>query len=91
MGDKESSVHGETVIEGEELAIDNVLSAQPELGPIVPDGGYGWIVFLATSFFQVRNNLWIKVEPSTRTVTGMFSYFYKYSYFYRIVYVLKFF
>ncbi|XP_018561764.1 uncharacterized protein LOC108903905 [Anoplophora glabripennis] len=36
----------------EELVIDGVLSTQPELGPSIPDGGYGWVVFLATLFFQ---------------------------------------
>ncbi|KAG5886056.1 hypothetical protein JTB14_009505 [Gonioctena quinquepunctata] len=36
----------------EELVIDSVLSTQPELGPSVPDGGYGWVIFLATLFFQ---------------------------------------
>jgi len=50
----------EVQTEGEErdaqprdLVIDNVLSTQPELGPIIPDGGYGWIVFIVTLFFQV--------------------------------------
>ncbi|KAJ8941704.1 hypothetical protein NQ318_023300 [Aromia moschata] len=37
----------------DDLAIDGVLSTQPELGPSIPDGGYGWVVFLATLFFQV--------------------------------------
>lgn len=36
-----------------DLAIDHVLSTQSELGPTIPDGGYGWIVFLVTLFYQV--------------------------------------
>ncbi|CAG9764074.1 unnamed protein product [Ceutorhynchus assimilis] len=36
-----------------ELVIDNVLSTQPELGPSIPDGGYGWFVFFITLFFQL--------------------------------------
>lgn len=35
------------------LKIDSVLSTQSELGPSIPDGGYGWIILLATMFFQV--------------------------------------
>ncbi|ENN72031.1 hypothetical protein YQE_11320, partial [Dendroctonus ponderosae] len=37
-----------------DLVIDNVLSTQSELGPTIPDGGYGWIVFLVTLFFQTH-------------------------------------
>lgn len=37
----------------EELVIDEIVSTQPEIGPKMPDGGYGWIVFLATLFFHV--------------------------------------
>ncbi|VEN58038.1 unnamed protein product [Callosobruchus maculatus] len=47
------------------LAIDGVLSTQPELGPSVPDGGYGWVVFLATLFFQI-------LIPSMAVSFGMF-------------------
>lgn len=36
-----------------ELVIDGIVSTQPELGPSMPDGGYGWVVFVATLFFQV--------------------------------------
>ncbi|KAJ8925881.1 hypothetical protein NQ315_009733 [Exocentrus adspersus] len=39
-------------IHNEELVIDGVLSTQPELGPSIPDGGYGWVVFFVTLFFQ---------------------------------------
>lgn len=35
-----------------DMIIDNVLTTQPELGPTIPDGGYGWVVFLASLFFQ---------------------------------------
>lgn len=35
------------------LQIDNVLSSQPELGPSIPDGGYGWFILLGASFFHV--------------------------------------
>ncbi|KAF7273677.1 hypothetical protein GWI33_013624 [Rhynchophorus ferrugineus] len=34
------------------LVIDNVLTTQPELGPTVPEGGYGWVVLLASLFFH---------------------------------------
>lgn len=37
----------------DELVIDGIVSTQPELGPSMPDGGYGWVVFIATLFFQV--------------------------------------
>ncbi|KAL3288102.1 hypothetical protein HHI36_002552 [Cryptolaemus montrouzieri] len=33
--------------------LDGVLSTQSELGPKIPDGGYGWVVFAATIFFQM--------------------------------------
>lgn len=35
-------------------ALDEVLTTQPELGPSIPDGGFGWVVFIATLFFQVN-------------------------------------
>ncbi|CAG9813112.1 unnamed protein product [Phaedon cochleariae] len=54
----------------EELVIDGVLSTQPELGPIIPDGGYGWLVFLATLFFQA-------VVPSLVASFGIFLVFSK--------------
>lgn len=37
----------------DDLRLDGILSTQPELGPSIPDGGYGWLIFLATLFFQV--------------------------------------
>lgn len=37
------------------LVIDGIVSAQPELGPNIPDGGYGWVIFIATLFFQVSD------------------------------------
>lgn len=37
------------------LVIDGIVSTQPELGPNIPDGGYGWVVFIATLFFQVSD------------------------------------
>lgn len=37
------------------LVIDGIVSAQPELGPNIPDGGYGWVVFVSTLFFQVSD------------------------------------
>lgn len=37
----------------EELVIDGIVSTQPEIGPTLPDGGYGWVVFISTLFFQV--------------------------------------
>ncbi|KAL1488053.1 hypothetical protein ABEB36_015422 [Hypothenemus hampei] len=47
------------------LVIDNVLTTQPELGPSIPDGGYGWFVFLITLFFQL-------LIPSLVTSFGIF-------------------
>ncbi|GJQ76572.1 hypothetical protein Trydic_g2269 [Trypoxylus dichotomus] len=35
------------------LKIDSVLSTQSELGPSIPDGGYGWVIVLTTMFFQL--------------------------------------
>ncbi|EFA07125.2 hypothetical protein TcasGA2_TC010116 [Tribolium castaneum] len=34
------------------LTLDEVLATQPELGPSIPDGGFGWVVFIGTLFFQ---------------------------------------
>lgn len=48
----------------EELAIDGIVSTQPELGPSMPDGGYGWIVFVATLFFQVSGTSKCCVLPN---------------------------
>ncbi|CAH0551298.1 unnamed protein product [Brassicogethes aeneus] len=39
-----------------DLVIDGVLSTQPELGPSIPDGGYGWVVFIGSLFFQLLVN-----------------------------------
>lgn len=39
----------------EALVIDGIVSTQPELGPTMPDGGYGWVVFVSTLFFQVSD------------------------------------
>lgn len=36
-----------------ELQIDNVLSSQPELGPHIPDGGYGWVIFTVSLLFKL--------------------------------------
>ncbi|XP_066143667.1 uncharacterized protein [Euwallacea fornicatus] len=36
-----------------DLVIDSVLTAQPELGPSVPEGGYGWVVVGISQFFQL--------------------------------------
>lgn len=47
------SGHSRRTKRDEELAIDGIVSTQPELGPSIPDGGYGWVVFFATLFFQV--------------------------------------
>lgn len=35
------------------LSLDDVITTQPELGPSIPDGGFGWVVFIGTLFFQV--------------------------------------
>lgn len=65
----------EVQTEGEEresqprdLVIDNVLSTQPELGPVIPDGGYGWIVFIVTLFFQVSLYLFRRWFLTYRTL-----------------------
>jgi MFS family permease len=34
------------------LSLDDVITTQPELGPSIPDGGFGWVVFIGTLFFQ---------------------------------------
>lgn len=39
------------------LRLDNILSTQPDIGPNVPDGGYGWIVVLVSMFFQVHKRI----------------------------------
>ncbi|XP_044746089.1 uncharacterized protein LOC123307734 [Coccinella septempunctata] len=44
---------GEPGREDRNSVIDDVLSSQRELGPKVPDGGYGWVVFVVTLFFQI--------------------------------------
>lgn len=41
----------------EVLVIDGIVSTQPEIGPTLPDGGYGWVVFISTLFFQVSSCL----------------------------------
>ncbi|XP_065167878.1 uncharacterized protein [Atheta coriaria] len=35
--------------------LDNVLATQPEAGPVIPDGGYGWIILIAS--FYIKNIL----------------------------------
>lgn len=35
------------------LRLDRVVSSQPELGPSVPDGGYGWVILVCSLFVQV--------------------------------------
>lgn len=37
--------------------LDTVVATQPELGPSIPDGGFGWVVVLGSAFFQVSNTL----------------------------------
>ncbi|XP_057669523.1 uncharacterized protein LOC130901885 isoform X1 [Diorhabda carinulata] len=48
-----------------QLVIDRVVSTQPELGPTIPDGGYGWLVFSSSLFFQA-------VIPSLTVSLGIF-------------------
>lgn len=36
------------------LRLDRVVTSQPELGPSVPDGGYGWIILIASLILQVN-------------------------------------
>lgn len=52
----------------QELVIDNVLSTQPELGPTIPEGGWGWVVFFISLFFQT-------LIPSLIVSFGMFLVF----------------
>ncbi|GLV44693.1 hermes [Carabus blaptoides fortunei] len=47
------------------LRIDTVVASQPELGPSVPDGGYGWIILIASLILQV-------LIPSIITSYGIF-------------------
>lgn len=35
--------------------LDNVLATQPEAGPVIPDGGYGWIILIASFYIKARN------------------------------------
>lgn len=37
------------------LRLDRILSTQPELGPSIPDGGYGWIILIVTIALKVRD------------------------------------
>ncbi|KAF2885403.1 hypothetical protein ILUMI_20801 [Ignelater luminosus] len=53
-----------------ELNIDKVLSTQPELGPNIPDGGYGWIIMLIAAFFQA-------LIPSLSVGFGIFVLFWR--------------
>lgn len=52
------------------LNLDDVLATQPELGPSIPDGGFGWVVFLGTLFFQVSESFittkWRKIRLCSR-------------------------
>lgn len=52
------------------LHLDNVLSTQPELGPNIPDGGYGWVVVIASIFFHV-------LIPSISVGFGVFILFHR--------------
>ena len=57
MNNNDENRHGDNRRENlHVLSIDEVVSTQPELGPSVPDGGFGWIVFIATLFFQVSKD-----------------------------------
>lgn len=42
-----------TRVDNSVLHIDNIISAQPNIGPNIPDGGYGWIIVVVVSFFKV--------------------------------------
>lgn len=53
-----------------ELQIDKVLSSQPELGPNVPEGGYGWLILAASAFFQ-------GLIPSLSVGFGVFVLFWR--------------
>lgn len=35
------------------LRLDSIISTQPNVGPAIPDGGYGWVIVVAVGFFQV--------------------------------------
>lgn len=47
----------------ERSVLDRVVATQPELGPSIPDGGFGWVVVLGSAFFQVSNKLLRNVSP----------------------------
>lgn len=42
------------VVEDSVLRIDNIISTQPNIGPNIPDGGYGWVIVMSVSFFKVN-------------------------------------
>ncbi|GBP52086.1 Monocarboxylate transporter 8 [Eumeta japonica] len=37
----------------QELHLDKVVASQPEIGPTPPDGGYGWIVLISATVYNV--------------------------------------
>lgn len=57
---------------GDRSALDRVVATQPELGPSIPDGGFGWVVVLGSAFFQVSNKLKLNVTYFIRNHKQIF-------------------
>lgn len=46
----------------QELKLDSIVSAQPNIGPNIPDGGFGWIIVIGVAFFQVIFIVYVSIE-----------------------------
>ena len=55
------------------LRLDRVLSSQPELGPSIPDGGYGWVVLVGIAFFYVSSGHWLQYFVDSSLIAVMYT------------------